>query len=85
MLLFYCRINNYTDLIDKLFLKQLRLLYECIPMAFIVSQAGGLASNGEVDILDITPSDIHQRSAIFLGSKEDVKDVLQHIKKHKNK
>lgn len=64
---------------------KLRLLYECIPMAFIVSQAGGLASNGEVDILDITPSDIHQRSAIFLGSKEDVKDVLQHIKKHKNK
>lgn len=54
-------------------------------MAFIVSQAGGLASNGEVDILDIIPSNIHQRSAIFLGSKEDVEDVLQHIKKHKSK
>lgn len=62
---------------------KLRLLYECIPMAFIVQQAGGLASNGTVNILDLVPEKIHQRSPIFLGSAEDVKDVLATIKKHK--
>lgn len=54
-------------------------------MAFLVSQAGGLASNGEMDILDIEPTSLHQRSPIFLGSKEDVEDVLKTIKDHSNK
>ncbi|XP_058808323.1 fructose-1,6-bisphosphatase 1 [Phymastichus coffea] len=62
---------------------KLRLLYECIPMAYIVKEAGGLASNGETNILDIIPSQIHQRSPIFLGSTEDVQDVLGVIKSHK--
>lgn len=61
---------------------QLRLLYECIPMAYLITQAGGLASNGDIPILDIQPESIHQRSPIFLGSKEDVEDVLAIIKKH---
>lgn len=60
---------------------KLRLLYECIPMAYIMKEAGGLASNGEIDILDIVPESIHQRSPIFLGSKEDVQEVLQFVKK----
>lgn len=59
---------------------QLRLLYECIPMAFIIKEAGGLATNGKVDILDIVPENIHQRSPIFLGSKDDVDDVMACIK-----
>ncbi|KAI4495763.1 hypothetical protein M0802_008386 [Mischocyttarus mexicanus] len=59
---------------------KLRLLYECIPMAYLIKEAGGLASNGEIDILDIVPESIHQRSPIFLGSKNDVQDVLQFIK-----
>ncbi|XP_015176919.1 PREDICTED: fructose-1,6-bisphosphatase 1 [Polistes dominula] len=59
---------------------KLRLLYECIPMAYLIKEAGGLASNGEIDILDIVPESIHQRSPIFLGSKEDVQEVLQFIK-----
>ncbi|KAG7188381.1 hypothetical protein KM043_008034 [Ampulex compressa] len=63
---------------------KLRLLYECIPMAYIVKEAGGLASNGDMDILDVVPRSIHERSPIFLGSEEDVKDVLQCIKKHKS-
>ncbi|XP_066599641.1 fructose-1,6-bisphosphatase 1 [Prorops nasuta] len=61
---------------------KLRLLYECIPMAFLVKEAGGLASNGNIDILDIVPEQIHQRSPIFLGSTEDVQDVLQLIQKY---
>ncbi|XP_011686054.1 PREDICTED: fructose-1,6-bisphosphatase 1 [Wasmannia auropunctata] len=60
---------------------KLRLLYECIPMAFIVEKAGGLATNGKIDILDIVPENIHQRSPIFLGSKDDVNDVMAFIKK----
>ncbi|XP_015589178.1 fructose-1,6-bisphosphatase 1 [Cephus cinctus] len=63
---------------------KLRLLYECIPMAYILTQAGGLASTGEIDILDVVPISIHQRCPIFLGSTEDVQDVLQIIRKHKN-
>ncbi|KAJ9575999.1 hypothetical protein L9F63_007099 [Diploptera punctata] len=62
---------------------KLRLLYECFPMAYIMAQAGGAASNGNIPILDIVPSNIHQRSPIFLGSLDDVDDVLKIIKKYK--
>lgn len=51
-------------------------------MAYLVTQAGGLASNGKESILAIKPEKIHQRSPIFLGSKDDVEDVLAVIKKH---
>ncbi|KAL0112640.1 hypothetical protein PUN28_012132 [Cardiocondyla obscurior] len=60
---------------------KLRLLYECVPMAFIVREAGGLATNGKIDILDVVPESIHQRSPIFLGSKDDVNDVMAFIGK----
>ena len=53
---------------------KLRLLYECAPLAFIAEQAGGLASNGERRIMDLAPNSLHQRSPLFLGSPEDVKD-----------
>ena len=61
---------------------QLRLLYECIPMAYIIEQAGGLATTGSSPILDVIPNSIHQRSPIFLGSKEDVEDVIECFKKY---
>lgn len=61
---------------------KLRLMYECNPMAYIITHAGGLATNGSQDILDIKPEGIHQRAPIFLGSKDDVDDVLSIIKKH---
>lgn len=61
---------------------KLRLLYECNPMAYILTQAGGLASTGKIPILDVQPESIHQRCPIFLGSKDDVEDVLAIIKKH---
>jgi len=61
---------------------KLRVLYECMPMAFIVEQAGGLASNGKIPILDMVPKKLHERSPIFLGSKDDVEDILACIAKH---
>lgn len=51
---------------------KLRLLYESNPMAFIVEQAGGRASTGTRDILDIYPDDLHQRSPLYIGSKKMV-------------
>lgn len=53
-------------------------------MAYLIKEAGGLASNGKIDILDIVPESIHQRSPIFLGSKDDVQDVLKLVKKAKS-
>ena len=52
---------------------RLRLLYECMPLAFIAEQAGGLAINGPDDILSIVPEDIHQRSALITGSEHEVR------------
>jgi fructose-1,6-bisphosphatase I len=54
---------------------KLRLMYECNPMAFIVEQAGGVASDGFKRILDIEPTELHQRTAVYIGSMEMVKMV----------
>lgn len=54
---------------------KLRLMYEANPMAFIVEQAGGAATNGTQRILDIQPESLHQRVAVFLGSKNEVEHV----------
>lgn len=51
---------------------KLRLVYECNPMAFIIEQAGGKASNGYERILDLDVTELHQRSAIFIGSENMV-------------
>lgn len=51
---------------------KLRLMYECNPMAFIVEQAGGRATNGKQRMLDIKPTSLHERTPIFIGSEEDV-------------
>lgn len=54
---------------------KLRLMYECNPMAFIVEEAGGRASNGKTRILEVKPEKLHQRIPIFIGSEEDVLKV----------
>ena len=54
---------------------KLRLMYEANPMSFIVEQAGGMATDGKQRILDITPEKLHQRVAVFLGSKNEVERV----------
>jgi fructose-1,6-bisphosphatase I len=59
---------------------KLRLMYECNPMAFVIEKAGGKASAGNIDILDIQPTNIHQRTPIYLGSTKDVDDAISFIK-----
>lgn len=51
---------------------KLRLVYECNPMAFIIEQAGGRASNGYERILELDVKELHQRTAIFIGSENMV-------------
>ncbi len=59
---------------------KLRLLYEAAPMAFLVEQAGGLATTGDEDILDIQPAALHQRVPVILGSREDVQTFMSYRK-----
>ena len=54
-------------------------------MAYIIEQAGGMASNGVIPILDIVPTNIHDRSPIFIGSEENVKDYLKIQEEHDKK
>ncbi len=54
---------------------KLRLMYEANPMSFIVEQAGGAATNGTRRIMEIQPTALHQRVAVFLGSKNEVEYV----------
>jgi fructose-1,6-bisphosphatase I len=56
---------------------KLRLLYEAFPMAFLTEQAGGIATTGTKRILDIVPVSIHERCSVFLGSKDDVQDLMK--------
>ncbi len=51
---------------------KLRLLYEANPLAFIVEQAGGAAVDGHRRVLDVTPTELHQRTPLYIGSKNDV-------------
>ncbi|XP_076801105.1 fructose-1,6-bisphosphatase isozyme 2-like [Clavelina lepadiformis] len=63
---------------------KIRLLYEAAPMAFILNQAGGKATTGTSDILDVVPSKIHQRVPVVLGSPDDVDEYLNIVRKHQN-
>ncbi|MFK7757925.1 MAG: class 1 fructose-bisphosphatase [Flavobacteriales bacterium] len=56
---------------------KLRLLYECSPLAFIIEQAGGMASSGKERVMEIRPEELHQRIPFFIGSKEMVEEALQ--------
>jgi len=51
---------------------KLRLLYETAPLAFLMEQAGGRASTGTQDLLDVVPETLHARTPLIIGSKEDV-------------
>lgn len=55
---------------------KIRLNYESKPLAFIMEQAGGMATDGKNDILDIEPTSLHQRTPIFIGSKNIIQDHL---------
>ncbi len=58
---------------------KLRLLYEANPLAFIAEQAGGAATDGQHRILDIQPSELHQRTPLFMGSKADVETASEFL------
>ncbi|KAF7687441.1 fructose-1,6-bisphosphatase 1-like [Silurus meridionalis] len=61
---------------------KLRLLYEVNPMAFIMEQAGGMATTGDMNVLDIQPESIHQRAPVVLGSPDDVEEYISIYQKH---
>ena len=62
---------------------KLRLLYEANPMAFLMEQAGGLADTGTGRIMEVMPTEIHQRVPVILGSKEEVETCLNYHAKAK--
>lgn len=51
-------------------------------MAYIIEKAGGKASTGKERILDVVPNHIHEKTPVFMGSTEDVQDVLDLYEKH---
>jgi len=57
---------------------KLRLMYEANPMAFLVEQAGGAATNGSGRILDIQPGQLHERVSVILGSRNEVERVTRY-------
>ncbi|CAL5422682.1 unnamed protein product [Camellia sinensis] len=57
----------------------LRLLYECAPMSYLVEQAGGKAIDGHQRILEIKPTQIHQRSSIFIGSPDEIEKLEKYL------
>lgn len=61
---------------------KLRLMYEANPMGLLVEQAGGAASNGRARILDIAPTQLHQRVPVFLGSKAEVETAVRYHQAH---
>jgi fructose-1,6-bisphosphatase I len=56
---------------------KLRLMYEAAPLAFLVEQAGGAASTGEQRVLEIEPTELHQRVPLYIGSTLDVEDAVR--------
>ena len=57
---------------------KLRLMYEANPMSFLVEQAGGASINGTQTIMDLKPTDLHERVSVMLGSKEEVERLQQY-------
>lgn len=58
---------------------KLRLLYECNPLAFIAEQAGGKATDGKQRIMEVEPTELHQRVPYFIGSSEMVDNIHHHL------
>jgi fructose-1,6-bisphosphatase I len=56
---------------------KLRLLYEAAPMAFLVEQAGGIATTGRTRIMEVSPTNVHQRLPVMLGSADDVSELQE--------
>ncbi len=63
---------------------KLRLMYEGNPMAMLIEQAGGAATNGEQRILEIMPTGLHQRVSVMLGSKNEVDRVTRYHRENRS-
>ncbi|MFD0724749.1 class 1 fructose-bisphosphatase [Lysobacter brunescens] len=61
---------------------KLRLMYEANPMSFLIEQAGGASSNGRQRMMEIVPSQLHQRVPVFLGSKDEVETAVRYHLDH---
>ena len=61
---------------------KLRLVYECNPLAFILEQAGGKATNGSKRIMELKPGSLHQRTPLFIGSKDMVEKIEELLAKY---
>lgn len=59
---------------------KLRLMYEANPMSYLVEQAGGAASTGQQRILDLSPTELHQRVPVFMGSRDEVAQIESYHK-----
>jgi fructose-1,6-bisphosphatase I len=57
---------------------KLRLMYEANPMSFIIEQAGGMSSTGRERIMELQPSELHQRVPVILGSKKEVERIVRY-------
>ena len=73
--------DNSKD--PNVFKPKLRLVYEGNPLAFLVEQAGGMATTGEQRILDVQPTGLHQRVPLIIGSKYDVEKYCEFYAKAK--
>ena len=62
---------------------KIRLLYEAAPLAFLAEQAGGYGSDGKRSLLNIVPTDIHQRTPVFIGNRYLVEKAEEFLEKHK--
>ena len=61
---------------------KLRLLYECNPLAFIIEQAGGIATDGKKRIMEKNMKELHQRTPLFIGSTQMVEKAMEFMLKH---
>ncbi|KAJ5899081.1 hypothetical protein N7495_003825 [Penicillium taxi] len=65
---------------------KLRILYECAPMAMLFENAGGLAVNSRMErLMEVVPENIHDKSGVFLGSKDEVQKVIDTYNKYQKK
>lgn len=63
---------------------KLRLMYECNPLSFIIEQAGGMATDGSKRIMELEPAKIHEQTPIYIGSKKNVKTVMEFLEEYKS-
>jgi fructose-1,6-bisphosphatase len=63
---------------------RLRLMYEANPISFMIEQAGGLSTTGRERVMDIVPTELHQRVPLIFGSKREVERVIRYHQEYAN-